>query len=455
MWSIRMPAATAGLAYAGLMVITITEIVDGEFRSPPLFTELGESGLDKDLGYDVGGYARQRNYFPSDPRGYFSRFDRDRLNAWHLWQLRRELDRPEPRALQYFGSGQVRIDPGIKTRKDSYVDFSHRHWLAEPFCDHVMRFRIRSDQPADGVLTTHALDPHRELERRPLRLTPAWQVVEIRPDRVDRPTKLNVVIDLAMTRTPIELDSLEVFRNGEEDRRLELMTPFSVEYQLNRHGLRGKDLAIPKPKGIQRIACLGDSFTFGQGVHEGDTYTAVLERSLNQTSSGDRGDVFEVLNAGRCGFSTYEERRIFDRYVAAYEPDLVILQMNDNDIENHTNLIGTPEPRTYPLLVEQAIALKERVASTGGKFAILLFRVAPLNDRWAELRRVLATRMADTIVVDVGPRVEPHLVLGGEGYYSFCVHPIDGHPNEKGHRFAAEALKEAINEHRLLQLASE
>jgi hypothetical protein len=129
--------------------------------------------------------------------------------------------------------------------------------------------------------------------------------------------------------------------------------------------------------------------------------------------------------------------------------------MNDNDNENHTNLIGKPNPTTYPALVEEAKAIKARVESIGAKFAILLFRVSYLTGGWKELHAALAAMPGDTIVVDVGQRVDPHLALGREGFFSFCVHPIDGHPNEKGHRFAADALKEAIDEHRLLQRANE
>jgi lysophospholipase L1-like esterase len=454
-WWIRSSAATVGLAGAILMASMVQQIVRSEFKNTPHFSEVGSLMTGNKLGYDIQGYAQIRQYFPSDPRSYFSRFEQDRLNPWHLWQLRRELDQPEPRSVEYSGVDHVRLDPGTKRRKDSNIDFGYPHWLAEPFFDHVMRFRIRADRPADAELVPHELNPYRELERRPLRLTPEWQWVEIRPDRVDRPTERAVAINLAMTNTPVELDSLEILRNGEADTRFQPMTRYWVQYQMNRHGFRGKDLAIPKPRGTRRIACLGDSFTYGQGVQQEDVYCSVLERMLNEPSPSHADGPAEVLNAGRCGYSTYEERAILDEYVVQYEPDLVVLQMLDNDIENHTNLIGTPQPRTYPLLVEQAKAIKERVESAGAKFAILLFRVAPMSPGWTELYRALEALPAGTVIIDVGKRVEPYLGFGRDGFFSFCVHPFDHHPNEKGHRFAAEALKEAIDEHRLIQRASE
>ncbi len=45
-------------------------------------------------------------------------------------------------------------------------------------------------------------------------------------------------------------------------------------------GFRGRDVSVPKPPGVYRIVGLGDSYMFGQGVSDDDTYLARLEPDL-------------------------------------------------------------------------------------------------------------------------------------------------------------------------------
>lgn len=72
-----------------------------------------------------------------------------------------------------------------------------------------------------------------------------------------------------------------------------------------------------------RIAVLGDSYVFGHGVEEEETFTARM-REL-------RPD-WEVLNFGVTGYSTDQELLLLENVVLPLEPDLVLVCLYRNDI---------------------------------------------------------------------------------------------------------------------------
>src|SRR5262245_14158083 len=58
----------------------------------------------------------------------------------------------------------------------------------------------------------------------------------------------------------------------------------SVTVTINQQGLRGPEVTVAKPPGTFRVLGLGDSFAFGLGVREEDTFLRRLEADLNQTA---------------------------------------------------------------------------------------------------------------------------------------------------------------------------
>jgi hypothetical protein len=102
---------------------------------------------------------------------------------------------------------------------------------------------------------------------------------------------------------------------------------YSVRVTTNSLGLRGASVPTQKPPGAYRILVVGDSFAFGYGVEDWESFPARLETELRQR----RPDV-EVLNAGVPGWSAdtylvYLRERGF-----ALDPDLVILAISENDV---------------------------------------------------------------------------------------------------------------------------
>jgi len=78
---------------------------------------------------------------------------------------------------------------------------------------------------------------------------------------------------------------------------------------------------IPKPEGLVRVACLGNSTTF-------DGYPERLEDFLNRCGRGLR---FEVLNFGTGWWASVHTMLNFVLNVRAFRPDFVVVHENCND----------------------------------------------------------------------------------------------------------------------------
>jgi hypothetical protein len=103
---------------------------------------------------------------------------------------------------------------------------------------------------------------------------------------------------------------------------------FRYRVETNSLGLRGPEIAPPPAPGGQRILLLGDSFTFGWGVDDPQTYGRVLERRLTARRPGQ---AVEVLNAGVPAYSTRNEWAFFSDRGVKLRPTLVVLQLLIDD----------------------------------------------------------------------------------------------------------------------------
>lgn len=116
----------------------------------------------------------------------------------------------------------------------------------------------------------------------------------------------------------------------------------SMPYRVvvNSQGLRmDYDLKFPKKK--QRLLCLGDSFTFGPYLPNHDTFPGLLQQKFPDK---------EVINAGICGYNIADELSLFQHRAQYCEPDMVILQVLDNDLGDFYYLrrrLFARDPRAY------------------------------------------------------------------------------------------------------------
>lgn len=132
----------------------------------------------------------------------------------------------------------------------------------------------------------------------------------------------------------------------------------------NAAGFRERDFTDAKPPGTYRIAVVGDSFTFGNGIGQQERYSNLLQAQLPAH--------VEVLNFGRPGANTPEHRRLVEELLPRIHPDFVLLQWYVNDVEDDDS---SGRPTFAPLLPIRALHnwLSERSA---------VYTVA--NMQWAE-----------------------------------------------------------------------
>ena len=97
--------------------------------------------------------------------------------------------------------------------------------------------------------------------------------------------------------------------------------------EINSHGFRTREFAVPKPAGMVRIACIGSSTTVAGRTNE-ETYPALLEKRLRQRYPGLP---LEVLNLGVSGVTSHHWLERIDR-VFAFQPDIVVQYDAINDI---------------------------------------------------------------------------------------------------------------------------
>lgn len=94
---------------------------------------------------------------------------------------------------------------------------------------------------------------------------------------------------------------------------------YSNEIRINEHGLRGPEVGASLPGGT-RILAIGDSFVFGVGVEDDQTFIARLAERLTEP-----GRPVEALNGGIPAFGVPDAVGWLERHGIALQPDVVVL----------------------------------------------------------------------------------------------------------------------------------
>lgn len=103
-----------------------------------------------------------------------------------------------------------------------------------------------------------------------------------------------------------------------------------VDHSINADGYRGARVSKVKSADTYRLVFVGDSFTFGEGVPEGETLPRHVEGILNRIGVGGAMHC-EVINGGVAGHNTSDESLDLERRWLAYDPDMVIIVFYLND----------------------------------------------------------------------------------------------------------------------------
>jgi lysophospholipase L1-like esterase len=177
---------------------------------------------------------------------------------------------------------------------------------------------------------------------------------------------------------------------------------------LNSQGYRNDEVSAAKPAGVVRIACAGDSWTFGMNVDQDRSYPSRLAATLREMRPAWKAD---VVNFGVLGYSSFQGLQLLKSRVFDLHPDVVAIGfgMNDSEVAGYRDrdMVGGGPPRfatrvrdaateleTYKLLNYIALTLRFHPKSVGD------FLREQANDR--------GSGKVDYDAIEPWTRVSPH-----------------------------------------------
>jgi hypothetical protein len=98
-------------------------------------------------------------------------------------------------------------------------------------------------------------------------------------------------------------------------------------YTTSEYGFRAPTVAVSNRYDRPNVIVLGDSYSFGNGVNDGEEYPAVLGSLLAGQAN--------VVNLGVPGYGLTQQIRLFYEFAQAYDPAVVLLQFSANDPDDN------------------------------------------------------------------------------------------------------------------------
>lgn len=216
------------------------------------------------------------------------------------------------------------------------------------------------------------------------------------------------------------------------------------------HGLSGQYVNEDVKEGQVKVACIGDSITYGHGIEdwEENHYPAQLQKLL-----GDEYHVANFGSSGACvnpdGDQPYKDREVYQDSIA-YDADIIVFMLGSNDskpgnwenidafMEDYMALVDTyleneKEPQVFIGLCAEAHYTEDMDPSTGiARFDI---RPAIVDEIVERLSLMPTSSLYPFSVIDIHGLTEGH----PEWF------EVDGiHPNADGAKAIAEVVAEAI-----------
>jgi len=139
-----------------------------------------------------------------------------------------------------------------------------------------------------------------------------------------------------------------------------------LEFQVNSSGFRDRRFR-PVIDDRTRIACVGDSLTYGWLVPLRATYHKQLERMMRA-----EGKNVDVLGLGVVGYNLIQEYALLRERIGRFKPSLVLLQLGPNDFERTVGVQAVPEADRFVLLPYHDLIVPYMIPESG--FAKTLMR---------------------------------------------------------------------------------
>lgn len=167
--------------------------------------------------------------------------------------------------------------------------------------------------------------------------------------------------------------------------RMESPGEFAIRFAINDKALRGREVAYER-SGADRVLAIGDSFTFGVGANDDETWPAALERELRTRRPGR---AVEVVNGGTQGWGLAEYWIWLEKEGHRYAPDDVVVAVHASDWTSADRGLVTLDDAGRPVRHRREAAgigrLKEITARIPGYETLM---------EWSVLASFLKTRLA-------------------------------------------------------------
>jgi D-alanyl-lipoteichoic acid acyltransferase DltB (MBOAT superfamily) len=267
-----------------------------------------------------------------------------------------------------------------------------------------------------------------------------------------------------------------------------------LRFTTNRWGMRDQDYERAKPQGTLRIALLGPSHVMGNGVADGETFEALVEKRLNERLPNDRYQRIEILNFGVDGYSLPQQIAMLEERVFVFSPDIVIAThytSNRTMTEGYLRRVAE-DSIAVPIEQEQFLSSAGLVMLPHGQVAVpfasgrrlaiwlgidarmpeseMTARARWIADdvvnstfrRFAKVTRdrgVVPMVLALNVVIDDEPRTIPNravldelalpvldlfAIFPPEQRTALRVAPWDDHPNAAAHQLIADRMYEQL-----------
>ena len=397
-----------------------------------------------------------RAFYPANPRGYFDGPTPMRRN----WRLNLHSTR-DSAVLEYPSESIPTIRVRVLRARSGIaygIQLNEGGIRVRTGTRYLLRFRARADRPRGvnvGVAEWHPpwdwLGYYRTFE-----VDTAWSQFQDTVTVIRDDANARVHFDLATDSASVELGAIRFIDLSSGLEVSPDSMPFSLTARINSLGCRSGEVREGEPEGQRRVLVLGDSYVFGSGVRDEDTFGAQLERALNDNSivpvSGHAP--VTVMSCGVPGWGTRQEREFYQHISASFRADLVVVVMTWNDDRLRPGELLPPDSLASDTAVElradrmtvELRALRDAVRGADSRMAVVVYRNAPGAEWQAVLSAASGAReTGDPPMLDLWPTVGERL----DWRTLVQDSRSDWHPNEVAQRASAQAVARFLDSHGL------
>jgi len=177
---------------------------------------------------------------------------------------------------------------------------------------------------------------------------------------------------------------------------------------LDSRGYRNGELPIARTPNVLRIACVGDSWTFGMNVDQDRSYPSRLVDLLR----GARGGGVEAINFGVLGYSSFQGLQLVKSRAFDFQPDIVAIGfgMNDSEVAGYRDrdMIGSGAPPQLTARMREQLTDLESYKLLHYFAQTLRFRPRSIGDFLREHANDRGSGSVDYDAIEPWTRVSPH-----------------------------------------------